>query len=258
MAGALPFLDKNRQIGPHTSAGPNGLSCSISRCARSAAALVSGAEYPLTWRVGQIRDGAIVVAPWRGTRCRGENRRRRRAAWSLSPLCNPRSHITVALRLESAGVGRELRGRHDTSAPPAARPLRQRIERVPTGTSGECSASDLPERPALPGPPRRGHVMPALHRDLGRPRPSCTEGALARRAAPWRSMFTRASASPGQITTASDDVAPVHRNLPPSMRSTVTVNLSAVASVCRNPAHFPAGPPAAAEASPGRASTQLH
>jgi hypothetical protein len=125
VAGALPFLDKNRQIGPHTSAGPNGLSCSISRCARSAAALVSGAEYPLTWRVGQIRDGAIVVAPWRGTRCRAENRRRRREAWSLSPLCNPRSHITVALRLESAGVGRESRGRHEpvcASSRPAAAP----------------------------------------------------------------------------------------------------------------------------------------
>jgi hypothetical protein len=35
----------------------------------------------------------------------------------------------------------------------------------------------------------------------------------------WRSIFTRASASPGKMTTASDHVAPVHRSLPPSIRS---------------------------------------
>jgi hypothetical protein len=36
-----------------------------------------------------------------------------------------------------------------------------------------------------------------------------------------------------KITTASDHVAPVQRSLPPSMRSTVTVNLSPLASVWR-------------------------
>jgi hypothetical protein len=50
-----------------------------------------------------------------------------------------------------------------------------------------------------------------------------------------RSIFWKAKTSPGKITTASDHVAPVHRSLPPSTRSTVTVNLSPFASVWRAP-----------------------
>jgi hypothetical protein len=44
-------------------------------------------------------------------------------------------------------------------------------------------------------------------------------GAFARMACAWRSIFTRAGASPGKMTTASDHIAPVRRNLPPSIRS---------------------------------------
>jgi hypothetical protein len=46
-------------------------------------------------------------------------------------------------------------------------------------------------------------------------------GAGARSACAWRSIFISASASPCKITTASDHVAPVHRNLPSSIRSAV-------------------------------------
>jgi hypothetical protein len=59
------------------------------------------------------------------------------------------------------------------------------------------------------------------------------KGAGARRACAWGSIFWKAKTSPGKITTASDHVAPVHRSLPPSMRSTATVNLPHLASVWR-------------------------
>jgi hypothetical protein len=49
-------------------------------------------------------------------------------------------------------------------------------------------------------------------------------GAGARSTCAWRSIFWKAKTSPGKITTASVHVAPVQRSLPPSTRSTVTVN----------------------------------
>jgi hypothetical protein len=58
-------------------------------------------------------------------------------------------------------------------------------------------------------------------------------GAFARMACAWRSIFTRAKTSTGKMTTASDHVAPVHRNLPPSIRSAVIVSLSAPFCVSR-------------------------
>ena len=49
-------------------------------------------------------------------------------------------------------------------------------------------------------------------------------------------MFTRVSASPRSITTASSHVAHVQRSLPSSARSAVMINSSALASVWRLPA----------------------
>jgi hypothetical protein len=81
------------------------------------------------------------------------------------------------------------------------------------------------------GPRNRGEIVLAR---IGLREGPCTTvaaGALVRSACAWRSRFTRASASPGKMTTASDHVAPVHRNLPPSIRSAVIVSLSPLASV---------------------------
>jgi hypothetical protein len=49
-------------------------------------------------------------------------------------------------------------------------------------------------------------------------------GAGARRACAWRSIFWKARISPGWITTASSEEAPVQRGFPPSMRSIVMVS----------------------------------
>jgi hypothetical protein len=68
-------------------------------------------------------------------------------------------------------------------------------------------------------------------------------GALARRTAP-DARCSQGPGSAGLITTACDHVAPVHRSLPPSMRSTATVSLSPLASVQAGSAvfHRPATP----------------
>jgi hypothetical protein len=148
--------------------------------------------------------------------------------------------------------------RHRSTAFPA-RPHRERSRNHPHGDRGcqppsSGGASKSSSRRSGGADPSSGGGLEIILTEIGGADPSSgggleiilTEiggaggsfftmlaGAFARMACAWRSIFSRASASPCKMTTASDHVAPVHRNLPPSIRSAVIVSLSPLATFAR-------------------------
>jgi hypothetical protein len=131
----------------------------------------------------------------------------------------PRNHLTEIGGVPTHSVGRASdRGTPAVArqhrAPPGSRTTT--VLRPSSGAASKSSSRDRGVSTPSGGPRNRPHQI---------------GGAGGH--APRRSIFWKAKTSPGKITTASVHVAPVHRSLPPSMRSTVTVNLSPLASVWR-------------------------